>query len=305
MKYQQFLLPAVTAAIGFSIAWVAKPGSVVQSEKPKAVDTSQSNNNLRPDPRRAHTESFSERRPAEVRPTDFPLYNQAEAGPKTRTEGKMLRLTEALGLSIEQQGAIIKAIEDSKQDQSGSLPIIQDLTERGRKVEEALTKTLTPEQLTKFQEIQVRERENRIEARAQRELMKVIEEIDLSPGQRDETLARLRLVEKEKVQAIPAAATLLLRTSMLPTSGGDITIDGVLALNEASQSSSDNPDEAYHNLQQIQKGRLEEKLRCFDGVFSPGQMGQFHAMLAEEKAITERIPSLGGNQPPPGTTTPR
>jgi len=305
MKSQQFLLPAVTAAIGFSIAWIAKPSPSLQIAKPIAGETTPSNINLRADPRRPHSESLSERRPAEVRPGDFPLATKAEEGPKTRTEGKMLRLTEALGLSIEQQGSIIKAIEDSRSDPSTGLPIIQDLTERGRKVEDVLKKTLSTEQLTKFQEIQARERDNRIEARAQRSLMSVIEEIDLSPGQRDETLARLRLAEKEKIQAIPAAATLLLRSSMLPTSAGDISVDSVLALDEAAQQSSDNPAEAYQNLQQTQKRRLEEKLRCFDGIFSPGQMGQFHAMIAEEKAVTDRIPILGGNQPPTGATAPK
>ena len=61
---------------------------------------------------------------------------------------------------------------------------------RGKMLEETLAKILTPEQLAKFEELRVRERENRIESRAQRSLAQVIEEIDLSPGQRDEVLAR-------------------------------------------------------------------------------------------------------------------
>lgn len=306
MKYQQFLLPAVTAAIGFSIAWISKPGTAEPGAKPETAETSgYSGINPRADNRRPRSESLSEHRPTEVRPGDFPLANQAEQGPKTRAEGKMLRLTEALGLSLEQQGAIIKAVEDSKKDTGGTAPVIQDLTERGQKVEQLLAQTLTPEQLAKFQEIQERERDNRIEARAQRSLLRVIEEIDLSPGQRDAVLARLRLAEKEKMQAVPAAATLLLSSSVLPTDPHDMTIEGVMRLNELAQPNADNPDDAVQFQKQLQKRRLEEKLRCFDGIFSPGQMGQYHAILSEEKAITDRLPTTGSFQPPSGTTSPR
>ncbi len=297
----QYLLPIATAAIGFTIAWITKPAPVPQTAKPDAAETFQSNKNSRAESRRTRPDSISERRPAEVKAGDFPLVNQAEQGPKTRTEGKMLRLTEALGLSIDQQGQVIKAIEDNKSDASSTLPLIQDLTERGQKVEDALAKTLTKEQFAKFQELQVRERDNRIESRSQSALTKVIEEIDLSPGQRDEVLARLRLAEKERIQSIPNAATLLLNTSVLPTSPKDLSVDGVLTLSELAEPSSDNPEIAYQHLQQTKKRRVEEKLRCFDGIFSPGQMGQYHAILAEEKAILDRTPVA---LPPPGAPPP-
>ena len=298
----QYFLPIATAAIGFAVAWIAKPAPVPQTAKPDAVETSQSNKNLRAESRRTRPDSISERRPTEVKAGDFPLVAQAEQGPKTRTEGKMLRLTEALGLSIDQQGEIIKAIEDNKPDSNSTLPLIQDLTGRGQKVEDALAKTLTKEQFAKFQELQVRERDNRIESRSQGALTKVIEEIDLSPGQRDEVLARLRLAEKERIQAIPAAATLLLNTSVLPTSPKDLSVDGVLTLSQIAEPSSDNPESAYQHLQQTKKRRVEEKLRCFDGIFSPGQMAQYHAILAEEKAILDRVPPAA--VPPPGSPPP-
>jgi len=107
------------------------------------------------------------------------------------------------------------------------------------------------------------------------------------------------------MQTVPAAATLLLSSSVLPTNPHDMTIEGVMRLNELAQPNADNPDDAVQFQKQLQKRRLEEKLRCFDGIFSPGQMGQYHAILAEEKAITDRLPSTGNFQPSPATTLPR
>lgn len=287
----QHLLPALTAAIGFAIAWIAKPGAALESAAPVPVETPGRKTSTRDDsPRSRPPATEDERTPKEVSADDFPLADLAEQGPKTRGEAKMLRLSEALGLSIDQQGEIIKIIEETKAAASDAVPVLDDLTARGRKVEEALAKTLTPEQFAKFEELRVRERENRIEARAQRELAHVIEEIDLSPGQREDLLARLRLAEKERIQAVPAAATLLLNTSVLPTGPREMTIDGVLALDQISQSPpTDDPMAAREQFLQNQRRQLEEKLQRFDGVLTPGQMGQYHAIIAEARAITDNM----------------
>ena len=286
----QYLLPALTAAIGFSIAWIAKPGSAPESDAPVPVETPNRKTAARDDAPRSRPPAPDERPPKEVRANDFPLVDLAEQGPKTRGEAKMLRLSEALGLSIDQQGEIIRIIEETKASASDAVPILDDLTSRGRKVEETLSKVLTPEQFAKFEELRVRERENRIEARAQRALAQVIEEIDLSPGQREDLLGRLRQAEKERIQAVPAAATLLLNTSVLPTGPREMTIDGVLALDQISQfPPTDDPMAAREQFLQNQRRQLEEKLQRFDGVLTPGQMGQYHAILAEERAITGNI----------------
>jgi hypothetical protein len=286
-----YLLPALTAAIGFAIAWIAKPGSAPESQATVPVETPTRKSGTRDDsPRSRPPATGDERTPKEVSANDFPLADLAAQGPKTRGEAKMLRLSEALGLSIDQQGEIIKVIEETKAAASDAVPVLDDLTSRGRKVEETLSKVLTPEQFAKFEELRVRERENRIEARAQRALAQIIDEIDLSPGQREDLLGRLRQAEKERIQAVPAAATLLLNTSVLPTGTREMTIDGVLALGQISQSPpTDDPMAAREQFLQNQRRQLEEKLQRFDGVLTPGQMGQYHAIIAEERALTDSI----------------
>jgi hypothetical protein len=295
-----FLLPAIAAAIGFSLAWAIKPGGS-GGNQPAPDDKSATAKPTRGESPRTRPSAVSEKRPKEVNAGDFPLADIADKGPRSRVEAKMLRLSEALDLSVDQQGGIISAMEEAKAAATDGIPVIQDLASRGKVLEAALAKILTPEQLAKFEELRVRERENRIESRAQRSLSSVIEEIDLSPGQRDEVLARLRQYSKEQIQSIPAAATLLLNTSMLPTESKELTVDGVLALTKISEEplAPDNPMEAHQRVIQRQRQELEERLQCFDGVLTPGQMGQVHAAIAESRSNLDKLRELPAIPPVP------
>jgi hypothetical protein len=296
----QHLIPALAAAIGFALAWAVKPGGSAGTQ-PATDDKPAAAKPTRNDSPRNRPSSTTGKRPKEVNAGDFPLADLADKGPKSRVEAKMLRLSEALDLSVEQQGQILSAMEEAKAAATDGVPVIQDLATRGKALEAALASILTPEQLAKFEELRVRERENRIESRAQRSLSSVIEEIDLSPGQRDEVLARLRQYAKEQVQSIPAAATLLLNTSMLPTESNELTVDGVLALTKISEEplAPDNPMEAHQRVIQRQRQELEERLQCFDGILTPGQMGQVHAAIAEKRSNLEKLRELPAIPPVP------
>ena len=287
-----YLLPAATALVGFSIAWLAKPAATpvptaAKSEETAPARAPRAESGSRPSP----TDS---KRPKEVSASDFPLADQAEQGPKTRDEAKMLRLTEALGLSIDQQGEIIKLIESVQATASATAPAIEDLTTRGKAVEAGLAKLLTPVQLAKFQELRERERENRIELRSQQMLTGAIDEIDLSPAQRLDVLDRLRLKSKTDLQSIPSAATLLFDKSVLPTGGKELSADGILMLTKMGEKAAvGDPAVAYQKVLDQQRGELEELLKCFDGILTPGQMGQYQAALAETRELLKTMP-----QPP-------
>lgn len=288
----QVLLPAIAAAIGFSIAWIAKPSSPPPASTPAAESKAGPKKSERGNSSRPRSSSISERRPTEVNAGDFPLTDLAAQGPKTREEAKMLRLAEALGLASDQQAQILKLIEESNAAANDTIPILEDLTTRGRKIEETLATFLDAEQLAKFEELRVRERENRIENRSQSALMQVIREIDLSPGQREEALARLRQAEKTRIQTIPAAATLLLNTSVLPTGAKGMSIEGLMALAQAAHPATQvDPANAQQQILQHQRQKLEDKLKCFDGIFTPAQMGQYHAILAGERTLIDRMQS--------------
>jgi len=287
----QYLLPLIAAALGFSLAWALKPAP----EAPKtggnegtalAGPTSRS---PRADSSRDRS-SFTNKRPKEVDASEFPLVDLAEKGPKTRAEAKMLRLAEALELSIDQQADIIRIVDETKISADTDKPLLEDLTARGRKVEETLRKILSPEQYAKLEELRVRERDNRIESRAVKALGQLMEEIDMSPGQREDALARLRQAERERIQSIPESATLLLKNSVLPTGPQELTMDGVLTIASLSQlPQAETPEAAEEQRNMQQRRLLEDKLRCYDGVLTPAQMGQLHAIIAEEKTMLDLV----------------
>lgn len=288
-----YLLPVVTAVAGFAIAWVAKPTDApTRTVVGGAVESTTQARQSRSGPIVQQSPEQG-RRPKEVKAGDFPLVDQAESGPKTRDEARMLRLTEALGLSIDQQGAIISVIEDAQSKADPNLPVIQDLTNRGKMIEDELAKILTPEQLVKFEELRVRERENRAEVRALRLLMASLEDIDSSPEQNQEVLERLRIKAKADIQTIPAAATLLLDKSMLPTNNKELSVDGVLVLAQAEQEAPSDPAQALKAVMDRQNQDLEEILRCFDGILTSGQMGQYQAIIHEQRENRKQLLSRG------------
>lgn len=288
-----YLFPSVAAALGFAIAWTVKPDSPsapVAAAPSATAPTSTKPARTTAGPRSSAADN---RRPKEVNASDFPLADQAARGPKNSDEARMLRLVEALGLSVEQQGQLIALIEKVQASANSEIPVLQDLAARGRALEEGLKALLTPEQLAKFEEIRARERDNLVEARSQRMLTDAISQIDLSPDQREEALQRLRQKTRTDMQAIPAAATLLFDKSILPTNKKELSMDGVLLLSQTGdQTFSDNPGEAYETVRRNQRAELEEVLECFDGILTPAQMAQYQALLAESKSTMEKMPSI-------------
>ncbi|MES2995565.1 MAG: hypothetical protein V4733_02020 [Verrucomicrobiota bacterium] len=290
MKLQTFL-PLIAASIGFAVAWMVKPKAPPMVLPPQQVaeGVAPAIPSNRPD--RESSESTSPK-VEEVKAGDFPLAGAAEAGPKTAEEAKMRRLSEALGLSLDQQAKIVAALQAARQSESGETSALADLATRGRQVEEALKAILTPEQFAKFAGLRARQNENRIEQRAHKELDPVLERIDLSPGQREEVAARLRQYQREELQEVPAAAMLLLGASMLPTDPRDPGIDGILAMvamEEGGVDPSSTPTEVFEQMNLRQKEALERRLECFEGILTPGQMAQYHAYLAEQEKMFEEM----------------
>jgi hypothetical protein len=301
----KLLIPALTAALGFTLAWVAKPVSSAAPALPK-TPAPMPGKTSHPRPENPSS-STNGKRPQEVKASDFPLADQADLGPKTRDEARMLRLTEALGLSIDQQGEIIKQVEEAQAKVDGSIPVIQDLAKRGKMLEDGLAQILKPEQLAKFQQIRDRERENLLELRSRKMLNQAIEDIDLSPEQREQVMTRLRQHTRAELQAIPASASLLFGKSMLPTNNKELTVDGVLLLAKISEEPKQSGDIITDQKRVFDSHRreLEQVLTCFDGILTSGQMGQYQAILAESQAIMNRMPdrmpdSTPSDPEPPG-----
>ncbi len=292
-----YVLPVATALMGFTIAWVAKPASTSPATSTPTTQNAPGRSSPR-DVENLRDNAGTAKSPAEVKAADFPLVADAEAGPKSAEEAKMMRLAEALSLSVDQQGSIVQLVSDIQANANMEVSAIEDISTRGKAIEDGLQKILSPEQFARFQEIQVRERENRTEMRAQRQLADTIEFIDLSTEQREEVLNRLRQKSKADLQAIPAAATLLFDKSILPNGGKELSVDGILLLAQADGDLSiGDPQVVHEKVMNQHKAQLEEQLRCFDGILTPGQMGQYHAALAEKEATMQRMRETIANLP--------
>ena len=299
-----YLLPAVAAIVGFAAAWIAKPTGPGPSVSAPTFqeEKAQATNRTRVD----RQPTASGKNPKEVSAGDFPLGDQAELGPKSREEAKMMRLAEALGLSVGQQSEIIALIEEAQSMAIDEGPVIEEFSARGKIVEDGLGKILSAGQLAKFQEVRDRERENRHEVQAQKLLTQTMEEIDLSPEQRANVLERLRQKSKADLQSIPAAASLLFDKSLLPTGGKELSAEGILALVQMGEPTDLNdPEEAYDRVVNRHREELEKILECFDGILNPAQMGQFQAGLAEQKELMKKLPrpatELAPRSSPPAT----
>ncbi len=294
----QYLFSAATAVLGFAVAWLVKPAAAPALPPGETTVEQQANRTGERPGRDSRPTQAAGRPPAEVKAGDFPLAEQYEKGPKTKQEAKMLRLAEALGLSIDQQGAIASLMDKIKNDKSETGSVIMDLTKRGNDVEAGLRELLTPEQFAKFQDVRDRQRDNGVEVRAQQLLTQVMQDADISPGQREEALARLRQKARVDLQTIPASASLLLDSSLLPTGEQELSAEGVLTLAKMGEEPVEllDPEVAHQKVIEKQKAELEEMLRCFDGILSPGQMGQYQARIAEQRAMIQRVAMA---RPPP------
>ncbi|RYD29754.1 MAG: hypothetical protein EOP87_17765 [Verrucomicrobiaceae bacterium] len=138
--------------------------------------------------------------------------------------------------------------------------------------------------------------EQRTNVRAQRMLSGALEDIDLSPEQRSDVLERLRVKAKADVQTIPAAATLLLDKSMLPTNNKELSVDGVLLLAKMGEEiDTSDPGAAHQKVLDGQRMELETILQCYDGILTPAQMGQYQAALIEQRNLMDRMPRPTGD----------
>lgn len=298
MKSSALLLPCVTAVAGFAVAWFAKPVPPVVAKEVDRLVTEAAPRASRSGPERAA--SSANKPPAEVHASDFPLSEQMGQAPKSRGEAKMLRLAEALGLAVDQQAAIAHLIEQAHANPNPEVGALRDLAMRGKLLEDGLRGLLTPEQWTKFEQLRDRAKDNLGDLRAQEEFKTALEDIDLSTQQKSEILSRLREKAKADLQGIPAAATLLFRSSVLPVGDNELAVDGVLLLAQIGDDVSyTDASEAHQKITDRNLAELERLLKCFDGVLTPAQMGQYQATIAERQELLKRLPAGLGNRPMP------
>jgi len=297
---------AATAVIGFALGWVAKP-----ADTPDPAD----------EPAAAVARARERVSPAPVAPTrDWEMPDElAEDGPVSETAGpvpgplssninehfsklrqlrdeaKWMRLNEVLELTAAQQEelrAVIarlgEALEAATADAAGFQDPSQaaaDLAKLGGMIDAGLADVLTPAQRGAFDGMLRLERENRIEAMAQREMAELISAIDLSEDQREDVAGRLREAAGAQATVLPRELELMVDSSVLPL--------GPLGVNratlEAMRGSAGAGSGDFRDQRLREMADRQELLR---GILTPAQAARHQAMVEEQQVILQQIGSF-------------
>jgi hypothetical protein len=295
------ILPLVTALAGFGLGWLAKPATdSACATSPAAI---------------APHKTPEKPAPAAVAPRENPAApaqivrkaapNAAGAGSaggaadvtSPKDAAKMLRLVEALGLSDAQQADLKKLIAGSQRvflegypEVAGPNEILDHIAASGAALEKSLAALFTPEQSATFEDLRNRERSNRIETTAQRELADLTEVTDLTAEQREQALAELRKTSAGELGAIPASLALVLDSSVLPLGPEAPPARAIQTLRQlvANQTSAE-PAAQHAKLIETQRRQLDERLKLFKDILTPAQLAQYQAAIAEQRAIQEAM----------------
>lgn len=219
-----------------------------------------------------------------------------------KNAAKLLRLAEVLGLSDTQVADLKKLIAETRSatvaghpaPDAGANAILDHYGASGAALEKSLAALFTPEQTAMFEDLRKRERDNRIEATAQRELGTLTEVTDLSAEQRDQVLAALRKATTTELGSMPASLALMLDSSALPLAPVAPSAQSIqtLRLLAESQTPAD-PATLHAKLIERQRQQLDDRLNLVKDILTPAQLAQYRATIAEQHAIHDMM------SPPP------
>ena len=295
MKYS-VVLPLVATVVGFCLGWLVKPQSepvitqrpLATSQTPKAPAKPALEPPVQPPPGPALRPGAAGKPDAEFR----------EKAGTARNSAKMLRFAEALGLSAAQQEDLTQLIDGSLKPAStgqaarpvGAGEVLDQFAARAAALEQGLAKLLTPEQSAAFAELRQRERDNRVETTAQRELGNLTEVTDLTAEQRDKVLALLRTSSAAEAGAIPPSLALILDSSVLPLGSDAPSAQSIENLSQlAAALAPGDPAAPHAKLIENQRRELDERLNRLKDVLTPAQVAQYRAAIAEQHAIQDTM----------------
>jgi hypothetical protein len=294
------VLPILASLAGFGLGWMVKP---VASPSVTATPAGAATGSASPTgvPQAANPAPATPARPvraAAVGGSAATAPGGAEEFTDPKDAAKMLRLVEALGLSAAQQADLKTIIAETRKSliagetglPAGSPDLLTLHSSGGDALETALATMLTPEQSRAFAELRTRERDNRIEVKAQRELGQLLEMTDLSAEQRAKVLAQLRESTATELASIPSSLALLLDSSMLPLGPQAVSEQTIRTLREiATAQDLSDPAALHAKLIESQRRKLDDRLKLLKDILTPAQVAQYQAAIAEQHAIHDLI----------------
>lgn len=289
------VFPLVTACVGFGLGWLVKPAAAPATPKPPLAATPATKTTATPPPAAPAAPAPAEHvRPAAAGGPAAAAAERKEKIATAKTTAKLQRLAEAIGLSVAQQADLTKLITESQKvatsEPSGQVAsagdVLGQLAASAAALENGLTTLLSPEQAAAFDQLRKRERDNRIETSAQRELGDLTEVTDLSAEQRDEVLTQLRKASAGELAAVPAPLALVMDSSVLPLGPLAPSAQSIQTLRQlADGQAPDDPAALHSKLIESQRHQLDARLALLKDILTPAQLAQYQATVAEQYAI--------------------
>lgn len=218
-------------------------------------------------------------------------------GATERAENARLsRLAEALGLSPEQRAAVEVMLanrRDGFRDLGGTgqppSERVALAAQAERRFEDQLAKILDPEQKDAYAAYRAREKENAVEAKAQRDLADLIGQVDLSAEQREQALEALRAGSAE-AQAKRPAGWALIHESMSILGGAHAEVMQEMGEFMGDDEAMADSQEFHRRLVETKRASMEGTLSRLAAVLTPGQLAQYRSTLEARMQMVEQVP---------------
>ena len=294
------ILFLAAAAVGFLGGWLAKPAPAPSSSPPPARPAA-------PGPAVPIPPADAALPPEATAASRSPVSRPPVAAPPlpvapvaNRDEAKFGRLAEMLGLDEEGREALKLAFEESRAayaQEAGKALTSRETLEliagiAGR-LEDAIDSLLAePEQKAAFAALRERERDNRIEAKVQREMGVLSSITDILPEQRELIESHFRQRAGEETSQLSPELSFAVESSVLPLGPLGLSEDALLALLNAADQ---DPALAKAGMFSRLARRFDEQLAYLKTVLTPAQYAQVELAAAEQRAIRERI-QAGGSE---------
>jgi hypothetical protein len=208
---------------------------------------------------------------------------------------RLSRLSEALGLSPEQRETVDVLLanrRDGFRELNGGGKSASEMValaaQAERRFEEQIAKILDPEQTEAFVAFRDREKENAIEAKAQRDLADLIGQIDLSADQRELALEALRASSSEAQARRPPGWTLMNESMSLLGGAHSLVLDDMGEFMGDDEVMGDS--QAFHqHLSRSKRAAMETNLSRLATVLTPAQLAQYRANLEARVHFVEQF----------------
>lgn len=292
----QFLIALATAIGGFALGWSLKPSdartadlSTTDESPPERLRPNNSSliapgklGKGKLSARVAQANRSGGRQKPELIAMQDRLSHDYVAKRELRNRAKLNRLSEAVGLSEEQEDAIAELMSQRAKRANpfasgteGVSASIAKASSAAENFEANVAALLDPDQKARLAEFKARERENRIEAGAQRDLSKVMSNIDLSTQQREAALALYRGRSTQYEDNNPPGWDLVVDPAQ--ASGADAEALAELGELIRNPDFQDDPQSLQRAIADQKQEQIEEEVEMLEEVLTPAQLEELRA----------------------------